>query len=76
MTYEGKTLINDLYHAALISGLAIGYAKLGQMVVKGSLPKLDITPRDIGMLTLDLGGAVATKDYLIKQGIIPDNIVK
>ena len=71
-----KNIVNDLYHAAVVGGLAIGYAKLGQMVFKGPLPRLDLTPRDAGMVVLDLSAAMATKDMLIKQGLIPSDIVK
>ena len=71
-----KIIVNDLYHAAVVGGLAIGYAKLGQMVFKGPLPRLDLTPRDAGMAILDLSAAMATKDMLIKQGLIPSDIVK
>lgn len=73
---DGKTFVNDLYHAAVVGGLAMGYAKIGQMVFKGALPKLDFTPRDAGMVVLDLSAAMATKDMLIKQGIIPADIMK
>ena len=72
----GKNIANDLYHAAIVGGLALGYAKLGQMVFKGSLPRLDLTPCDAGMVVLDLSAAMATKDMLIKQGLIPSDIVK
>ena len=71
-----KNIANDLYHAAVVGGLAIGYAKVGQMVFKGAMPKLDFTPRDIGMVVLDLSAAMATKDMLIKQGILPADILK
>ena len=47
-----------------------------QMVFKGPLPRLDLTPRDAGMVVLDLSAAMATKDMLIKQGLIPSDIVK
>ena len=67
-----KNIANDLYHAAVVGGLAIGYAKLGQMVFKGPLPRLDLTPRHAGMAILDL---MATKDMLIKQGLIPSDII-
>ena len=70
----GKNITNDLYHAAIVGGLAIGYAKLEQMVFKGSLPRLNLTPRDAGMAVLDLSAAMATKDMLIKQGLIPSDI--
>ena len=73
---EGKRLVNDLYHAAVVTGLAIGYAKLSQMVFKGPMPRLDLTPRDAGMAILDLSAAMATKDLLIKQGVIPSDVMK
>ena len=72
----GKNIVNDLYHAAIVGGLVIGYAKLGQMVFKGPMPRLDLTPRDAGMVVLDLTAAMATKDMLIRQGLIPSDIVK
>lgn len=73
---SGKNIANDLYHAAVVGGLAIGYAKLGQMVFKGAMPRLDFTPRDVGMVVLDLSAAIATKDMLIKQGILPADMLK
>ena len=71
-----KNIVNDVYHAALVAGLTIGYAKLSQLILKGSTPKLDFTPRDFGMAVLDISAAMATKEMLIKQGIIPNNIMK
>ena len=74
---DGKEVANALYHGAVISGLAIGYAQLGKMIVKGPAPKLDwSTPRDIGMVALDVTLALATWNYLVKQGILPPDIVK
>ena len=71
-----KNIANDIYQAAVVGGLALGYAKMGQMVFKGPMPRLDLTPRDAGMVVLDLSAAMATKDMLIKQGLIPSDIVK
>ena len=71
-----KTIANDIYHAVVVGGLVLGYAKIGQMVFKGLMPRLDLTPRDAGMVVLDLSAAMATKDMLIKQGLIPSDIVK
>lgn len=73
---DGKMLVNALYHSALISGLAIGYSRLGKMVIGGAPPKLDFTPRDVGMVTGVVAAAIATKDVLIKQGLIPADIMK
>ena len=40
------------------------------------MPKLDFAPYDLGMVALDVGLAMFTKDILVKQGLIPDNILK
>ena len=75
-TTDGKAIVNALYHSAVVSGLAMGYAKLGKMVIGGAPPKLDFTPRDVGMVVVDVSLAMVTKDMLIKQGIIPADIMK
>ena len=71
---DGKMLVNALYHSAVVSGLTAGYAWLGNMVIGDSPPKLDFTPRDVGMVVVDVDLAMATKDMLIKQGLIPADI--
>ena len=73
---DGKMLVSALYHSAVVSGLAAGYARLGKMAIGGSPPKLDFTPRDVGMVVVDVALAMATKDMLIKQGFIPADILK
>ena len=73
---DGKQLANLAYHSAVVSGLAIGYATLGKQILKGTRPKLDLTPYDVGMVVLDVGLAMATKDMLVKQGILPADILK
>ena len=66
---DGKMIVNALYHSAVVSGLATGYARLGKMAMGGSPhPKLDFTPRDVGMVVLDVALAMGTKDLLIKTG--------
>ena len=42
----------------------------------GSTPKLDPTPRDVGMVVLGVALAMGTRDLLIKQGLIPADIMK
>ena len=73
---DGKQLVNSAYHAAVVSGLAIGYAALGKKIMKGATPKLDFAPYDVGMVIMDVGLAMATKDILVKQGILPADILK
>lgn len=73
---DGKIFVNALYHSAVVSGLAVGYAKLGKMVIGGAPPKLDFNSRDVGLVVGEVALAMATKDFLIKQGIIPADIMK
>lgn len=73
---DGKMFVNALYHSAVVSGLAVGYSRLSRTVIGGAPPKLDLTGRDVGMLVVDVTLAMATKDMLIKQGIIPADIMK
>ena len=73
---DGKQLANLAYHSAVVSGLAMGYAALGKKITKGATPKLDFVPYDAGMVILDVGLAMATKDMLVKQGILPADILK
>ena len=56
--------------------LTVGYAELGRKLLKRPPPKVDFNMADIGMLSIDILLAMATKDMLIKQGIIPADIMK
>jgi len=73
---DAKILVNALYHSAVVSGLAFAYARLGKMALGGQPPKLDLTPRDVGLVVADVALAMTTKDMLIKQGLIPADIMK
>ena len=63
---DGKMLVYGLYHSAVVSGLAAGYARLDKMATEGSRPKIDFTPRDVGTVVVDVALAMANKDMLIK----------
>ena len=73
---DGKMLVKMIYHNAVVSGLAAGYGRLGKLAIGGSPPKLDFTPRDVGVVQVDVAVAMATKDMLIKQGHIPADMLK
>ena len=73
---DGKMHVNALYHSAVVFGLAAGYARLGKMAIGGSPPKLDFTLRDVGVVMVEVALAMATKDMLIKHGLIPADILK
>ena len=61
---DGKMLVN----------ISAGYVRLGKMAMVVAPPsptppaKLDLTPRDVGMVIVDVALAMETKDMLIKQG--------
>ena len=65
----------SVYDGAIISALAVGYTMLGKSLIKMSPPSLSEFDIEDGV---KLVGIVAlsnfTKDYLIKQKIIPNNI--
>ena len=41
---DGKMIVNALYHSAVVSGLARGYARLGKITMWGSPTRLDYPP--------------------------------
>lgn len=75
-TKDGKQIANMLYHAGVETLLTVGYSEIGKKVFRRSAPKVDFNMSDIFMLSIDILFAMATKDMLIKQGIIPADIMK
>ncbi|CAC5416058.1 unnamed protein product [Mytilus coruscus] len=73
---DGKQIANMLYHAGVETLLTVGYAEIGKKVLRRPAPKVDFNMNDIFMLSIDILLAMATKDMLIKQGIIPADIMK
>ena len=70
-----KDIKESVYHESVISVLAIGYTMLEKTLIKMSPPSLSKFDIEDGV---KLVGIIAlsdfTKDYLIKQNIIPNNI--
>ena len=70
-----KDLKESVYYGAIISVLAIGYTMLGKTLIKMSPPSLSKFDIEDGVkLVAIVAMSDFTKDYLIKQKIIPDNI--
>ena len=70
-----KDIKESVYHDAVIRALAVGYTMLGKTLIKMSPPslsKFDI--EDAVKLVAIVAMSDFTKDYLIKQKIIPDNM--
>ena len=70
-----KDLKESVYHGAVVSVLAIGYTMLGKTLIKMSPPSLCKFDVEDGVkLVAIVAISDFTKDYLIKQTIIPNNI--
>ena len=70
-----KNIKETVYHGAVISALAVGYTMLGKTFVKMSPPSLGKFDVEDGVkLVAIVAMSDFTKDYLIKQKIIPNNI--
>ena len=73
---DGKQIANMLYHAGVETLLTVGYSEPGRKLLRRPAPKVDFNMGDIAMLSVDILLAMATRDMLIKQGIIPGDIMK
>ena len=72
---DKKSIANDLYQAAVISVLAIGYSMLGKKILKmtpPSIQKFDL--EDTEKLVAIVTASEMTREYLIKQKVLPDHI--
>ena len=70
-----KDLKESVYHGAVVSVLAIGYIMLGKMLIKMSPPSFSKFDDEDGVkLVAIVAMSDFTKDYLIKQKIIPNSI--
>ena len=70
-----KDLKESIFHSAVISVLAIGCTMLGKTLIKMSPPSLRKFDVEDGVkLVAIIAISDFTKDYLIKQKMIPDNI--
>ena len=70
-----KDLKESVYHGAVVGALAVGYTMLGKTLMKMSPPSLGKFDVEDGVkLVAIVAISDFTKDYLIKQKIIPNNI--
>ena len=70
-----KDLKESVYHSAVVSALAVGYTMLGKTLIKMNPPSLGKFDVEDGVKVVAIVAiSDCTKDYLIKQKIIPNNI--
>ena len=71
----GKNIANALCNASTITVLAVGFAPIGKQLRGGMVPRRNLSEKDFLMTTLDISGAVVTKNWLISQGMLPPTII-
>ena len=73
---DKKSIVNDSYHASLISAFAVGYSMLGKKILKIaplSTQKFDL--EDTGKLVAIITASEMMREYLIEQKIfLPEHI--
>ena len=72
---DKKSIVNDLYQAAVISVFAVDYSMLGKKILKitpPSIQKFDL--EDTGKLVAIVAVSEMMREYLIKQKILPEHI--
>ena len=75
-TYPTKDIANTTYHSAVTTLLAVTYSMIGRKLVKfdiGDPSRPDIT--EVLKLTVVVTLATFTKDWLVKNKIIPEDLV-
>ena len=68
---DGKQIVYMLYLAGVETVFTVEYAAIARKLFRRPPPKLDFDMGDAAMLSLDISSVMATRDMLIKQGIIP-----
>ena len=71
---DKKSIVNNLYQASVISVLAVGYSMLRQTILciaPPSIQRFDL--EDTEKLVTIVAALEMTREYLIKQKILPDH---
>ena len=72
---DKKSIVNDLYQAAVISVLAVCYSMLRKKILHVSPPSIQrFDLEDTGKLVAIVAASEMMREYLIKQKILPDHI--
>ena len=72
---DKKSIVNDLNQAAVISVLEVGYSMLGKKLLLMSPPSIQCFDlEDMAKLVTIVAASEMTREYLIKQKILPDHI--
>ena len=74
---DTNQIVNALYSGAILSGLMLGYSMLSKKVLKVKTVDLNKLDFEDGLkLTVLVTGSVWSRDMLVKQGVLPPNIIQ
>ena len=72
---DKKSIVNDLYQAAVISIFTVGYSVLGKKILKMTAPSIEkFDLEDKLNLVNIVAASEMTREYLIKQKTLPEHI--
>ena len=72
---DKKSIVNDLYQVSVISVLAVRYSVLGKKILKVSPPSIQsFNLEDTEKLVAIVAASEMTREYFIKQKILPDHM--
>ena len=72
---DKKSIVNDLYQVVVISVLVVGYSMLRKKILRIAPPSIQrFDLEDTGKLAAIVAASEMTREYLIKQKILPDRI--
>ena len=72
---DKKNTVNDLYQVAVTSMIAVGYSVLGKKILRMTPPNIQkFNLEDTGKQVAIVAASERTREYLIKQKILPDHI--
>jgi len=70
-----KDLVNTIYHASVLSGLTVGYSMIGKKFIKFDVGDPSRDYETIFKLVIPVTIAVVTRDWLVSQGFLPNDIM-
>ena len=73
---DKKSIVNDLYQVEVISVFTVGYSVLCKKILGMAPPSIQkFGLEDTGKLAAIVTASEMTREYLIKQKILPDHII-
>ncbi len=70
-----KDIVNTIYHAGVLSGLTVGYSMLGKKFIKFDVGDPSRDYETVFKLVIPVTLAVVTRDWLVTQGYLPNDIL-